>query len=86
MLLLVSARLDRNIDHTITMLELAALIIVLQCVIGPLLMYQSDYIHHKYMMYVHPNTYFQYVIPAVAAFIAALFYPIKGMHNLSLHL
>jgi hypothetical protein len=86
MLLLVSARLYRNIDHTITMLELAALIIVLQCVIGPLLMYQSDYIHHKYMMYVHPNTYFQYVIPAVAAFIAALFYPIKGMRSLSLYI
>ena len=86
MLLLVSVRLYRKIDRTITMLELAALIIVLQCVIGPLLMYQSDYIHHKYMMYVHSNTYFQYVIPAVAAFIAALFYPIKGIQNLSLHI
>ena len=86
MLLFVSVRLYRKIDRTITMLELAALIIVLQCVIGPLLMYQSDYIHHRYMMYVHSNTYFQYVIPAVAAFIAALFYPIKGIQNLSLHI
>jgi len=86
MLLLVSTRLYRKIDRTITILELAAFIIVLQCVIGPLLMYQSDYIHHKYMMYVRPNTYFQYVIPAVAAFIATLFYPIKGMHNISLHI
>lgn len=84
MLIVVSVRLYRKIDHTITILELAALIIVLQCVIGPLLMYQSDYIHHKYLMYVHSNAYFQYVIPAVAAFIAALFYPIKSMRNLSL--
>ena len=86
MLLIVSIRLYRKIDHAITMLELAALIMVMQCVIGPLLMYQSDYIHPRYMMYVHSKTYFQYVIPGVAAFIVALFYPIKGMRNLSLHI
>ena len=84
MLLIVSRRLYRKIDHAITMLELAALIMVMQCVIGPLLMYQSDFDHHRYMMYVHSSTYFQYVIPAVAAFIMALFYPIKGMRDFRL--
>ena len=37
-------------------------------------------------MYVHSNTYFQFVIPAVATFVMALFYPIKGMRNFSLHI
>ena len=86
MLLIVAIRLYRKIDHTITMLELAALIMVMQCVIGPLLMYQSDYVHHKYMMYVYPSVYFQYTIPAAAAFIAALFYPVKRMRNLNLRM
>ena len=84
MLLIVSIRLYRKIDHAITMLELAALIMVMQCIIGPLLMYHSDFNHYRYMMYVNSNTYFQFVIPAVATFIMALFYPIKGLRHLSL--
>ena len=86
MLFVVVFRLYRKIDHTLTILELTALIMILQCIIGPLLMYQSNYIHHKYAMYVQPSTYFQYVIPATAVFIAALFYPIKGMRRLHLRI
>jgi hypothetical protein len=86
MLIHVALRLYIHIDRSIIVLELAALIAILQCIIGPLLMYQSDYGHHRYLMYVDEGTYFSFAIPAIAAFVAALLLPIKGNRNLSLHI
>ena len=86
MLACIAQRIYFRIDRALIILEIAALIAILQCVVGPLLMYESAFVHHKYMMYVNPNTYFSFAIPAICLFVAALCLPVFGNTNIGIQI
>ena len=86
MLVCITQRIYVRIDHFLIILELAGLIAVLQCVLGPLLMYGSSFVHHRYMMYVDAETYFSFAIPGVSAFVAVLCLPVVGNANTGLQI
>ena len=62
--LLVAIEFLERIDCGLPLIQLTALIAVLQWLLGPLLVYQSDYPFGRYRMYVDEQTYFQFAIPA----------------------
>ena len=81
MLVCITQRIYVRIDYALVILETAGIIAILQCILGPLLMYSSSFVHHKYMMYVDAETYFSFAIPAVSAFVAVLCLPVVGNAN-----
>ena len=86
MLACIARRIYFRIDYALVILELAGLIAILQCIIGPLLMYHSSFVHHRYCMYVDAQTYFSFAIPGVAAFVAALCLPVARNANAGLQM
>jgi len=85
MLACIVRRIYFRIDHALIILEIAGLIAILQCIIGPLLMYCSS-VHYRYFMYVDAHTYFSFAIPGVAAFVAALCLPVARNANAGLQM
>jgi hypothetical protein len=83
MLALVVSNLYVGLGRRIIVLELTALIAVLQCISGPLLAYSPSYNHYKYGMYVDPITYFTFALPATSLFVAALLWPIRQAEQLT---
>ncbi len=86
MLACIVRRIYFRIDHALIILEIAGLIAILQCIIGPLLMYRSSFVHHRYFMYVDAHTYFSFAIPGIAAFVAVLCLPVAGNANAGLQI
>lgn len=81
MLACIVRRIYFRIDYALIILEIAGFIAILQCIIGPLMMYRSSFVHHRYFMYVDAHTYFSFAIPGIAAFVALLCLPVTGNAN-----
>jgi hypothetical protein len=62
--LLVVFEFLKRIDCGLPLIQMTALIAVLQWLLGPLLVYQSEHPFGRYRMYVDEQTYFQFAIPA----------------------
>ncbi|ELP34406.1 hypothetical protein [Rhodopirellula baltica] len=60
------------IDESPPVRELAGLISTLQYVFGPMLLYTFFNDHYRYRMYVPPDTYFAFAVPATCLFLVAL--------------
>ena len=86
MLVCITQRIYVRIDYALVILETAGIIAILQCILGPLLMYSSSFVHHRYMMYVDAETYFSFAIPGVSAFAAVLCLPVAGNRNTRLQI
>lgn len=61
-----------NLAETIPVKELIMLVAALQWLLGPLLDYQFFNNHYRYYMYVEPEVYFSYTIPAFVLFALGL--------------
>lgn len=62
----------RRMDQGIPLLQITALLAVLQWLVGPSITYFTDVAHGRYFMYVIESYYFQYALPATAAYCIAL--------------
>ncbi|MCP4174347.1 MAG: hypothetical protein GY758_26655 [Fuerstiella sp.] len=77
-LFLCIARFLHNLDKRPAVLEIAALIAVLQFIAAAVLMYRMGNDHSKYHMYVDEQTYFSYAIPATCCLLFGLFVQLPG--------
>ena len=70
--LLVTIEFLERIDCGLPLIQMTALIAVLQWLLGPLLVYQSEYPFGRYRMYVDEQTYFQFAIPATLFYVVSM--------------
>lgn len=63
---------QKRLDQGVPLLQLTALIAVLQWLLGPTLAYSNDYQYGKYQMYVDEATYFSYALPATSLYVAVM--------------
>lgn len=61
-----------RIDCGLPLIQMTALIAVLQWLLGPVLVYESEYPFDRYRMYVDEQTYFQFAIPATLFYAVAM--------------
>ena len=71
------ARFFNNVDKRPAILEIAALIAVLQFLVAAVFMYRMGNDHPKYYMYVEEGTYFSFTIPATCCLLFGLFVPLS---------
>lgn len=69
LLLYTTARFSHEMDHRPAIMEMAALIAVIQLILAPVLMYFDFNTHYRYRMYVPEEVYFALAIPAVSLFV-----------------
>ncbi|QDV69511.1 hypothetical protein Poly24_32270 [Rosistilla carotiformis] len=62
----------RRMDQGIPLLQITALLAVLQWLVGPSITYFTNVAHGRYFMYVVESYYFQFALPATAAYCIAL--------------
>lgn len=72
MLAVVTFEFQRRLDQGMPLMQIMALLAVLQWLVGPMLSYGSGQIVGRYYMYVPESTYFPFAIPATAMFVAAI--------------
>ncbi len=70
--LFVAIEFLERIDCGLPLIQMTALIAVLQWLLGPLLVYQSEYPFGRYRMYVDEQCYFQFAIPATLFYAVAM--------------
>ena len=70
--LIVVYEFQKRLDQGVPMLQLTALIAVLQWLVGPILNYSSDYEYGRYQMYVEEGLYFQYAMPATCLYVVVM--------------
>ncbi len=63
---------QKRLDQGVPLLQLTALIAVLQWLMGPLLAYNSTYEFGRYDMYVSEDIYFQYTLPATCFYVVVM--------------
>ena len=63
---------QKRLDQGVPLLQLTALIAVLQWLLGPVLAYNSDYEYGKYQMYVDESQYFEYALPATTLYVVVM--------------
>ncbi|MFM7165638.1 MAG: hypothetical protein ACKO3T_10360, partial [Planctomycetaceae bacterium] len=63
---------QKRLDQGVPLLQLTALIAVLQWLVGPILNYSSDYEYGRYQMYVAEDVYFQYAMPATCLYVVVM--------------
>jgi hypothetical protein len=63
---------ERRIDHGLPLMQMAALMGVMQWTLGPLLAFQTSLLDGRYSMYVDDATYFSYALPGTAAYVFGL--------------
>ena len=68
----VAYEFQKRLDQGVPLLQLTALIAVLQWLVGPALAYNSDYEYGKYQMYVPEWIYFGYALPATCAYVVVM--------------
>ncbi|MGZ0173614.1 MAG: hypothetical protein ACKVHE_29195 [Planctomycetales bacterium] len=71
-------RFVQMVDRRPAILELAAIVAVLQFLVASVAMYSLGNWHQKYHMYVDEVTYFSYAIPATCCFLIGLFAALPG--------
>lgn len=62
----------RKMDRGVPFVHLAAIVAILQWLIGPLFGYESTLVFERYQMYVSPDTYFSYALPATCCYLVGL--------------
>jgi hypothetical protein len=62
----------KRMDQGLPLMQVAAVLAVLQWVVGPWLTYNVDFFFSTYIMRVESFTYFAYAIPGTAAFVVGL--------------
>lgn len=63
---------QKRLDQGVPLLQLTSLLAVLQWIVGPILNYSIDYSYGRYSMYVDEQTYFQFALPATAAYVTLM--------------
>ncbi len=63
---------QKRLDQGVPLLQLTALIAVLQWLLGPVLAYNNDYQYGKYQMYVDEARYFEYALPATTLYVVVM--------------
>jgi len=63
---------QKRLDQGVPLLQLTALIAVLQWLLGPVLAYNNDYQYGKYQMYVDETRYFEYALPATSLYVVVM--------------
>lgn len=71
-LTVVMYEFQKRLDQGVPLLQLAALIAVLQWLVGPLLNYASDLEFGRYIMYVTAEEYFGFALPATALYVSVM--------------
>lgn len=70
--LVVMYEFQKRLDQGVPLLQLTALIAVLQWLLGPVLAYNSSNLFDRYDMYVTEDVYFRYALPATAFYVAVM--------------
>jgi hypothetical protein len=70
--MLVIIEFLERLDCGLPLIQITVLIAVLQWLLGPLLVYQSEYSLGRYRMYVEEHIYFQFAIPATLCYAVAM--------------
>lgn len=70
--LIATYEFQKRLDQGVPLLQLTALIAVLQWLVGPLLNYSSEYEFGRYQMYVSEVVYFQYALPATCLYVVVM--------------
>lgn len=70
--LVVMYEFQKRLDQGVPLLQLTALIAVLQWLLGPVLAYNTEFAFARYDMYVTEDVYFQYALPATAFYVAVM--------------
>lgn len=63
---------QKRLDQGLPLMQVAALLGVLQWTLGPLLSYNTGWIEGRYAMYVDEAAYFSYALPGTAAYVIGL--------------
>jgi len=63
---------QKRIDQGLPLMQIAALLGVLQWTVGPMLAYGTSLIEGRYSMYVDETSYFSYALPGTAAYVFGL--------------
>jgi hypothetical protein len=63
---------QKRLDQGVPLLQLTAMIAVLQWLLGPALAYNSEYEYGKYRMYVDESRYFEYALPATTLYVVVM--------------
>lgn len=63
---------QKRLDQGLPLMQVAALLGVLQWTLGPLLSYSTGWIEGRYSMYVDEASYFSYALPGTAAYVIGL--------------
>lgn len=63
---------QKRIDQGLPLMQMAAVMGVLQWTLGPLLAFRSSLLEGRYAMYVDEATYFSYALPGAAAYVFGL--------------
>jgi hypothetical protein len=71
-LLVILYEFQKRLDQGVPLLQLTSLLAVLQWIVGPILNYSINYSYGRYSMYVDEQTYFQFALPATAAYVALM--------------
>ncbi len=70
--LVVIYEFQKRLDQGVPLLQLTALIAVLQWLLGPLMSYNSEYEFGKYDMYVPDTVYFGFALPATCLYVVIM--------------
>ena len=74
LLLITVAELHKRIDRGLPVMQIAAVVAVLQWTVGPVLEYSTPLVMaDRHRMYVEESVYFAYALPGTAAFVLGLF-------------
>jgi hypothetical protein len=72
LLAVVFYEFQKRLDQGLPLMQVAALLGVLQWTVGPLLSYSTGWIEGRYAMYVAEPVYFSYALPGTAAYVIGL--------------
>lgn len=72
---------QKRIDQGLPLMQMAALIGLLQWTLGPLLAFRSTFLEGRYAMYVDETTYFSYALPGAAAYVFGLLAVGSSVHQ-----
>jgi hypothetical protein len=70
--LVVAYEFQKRLDQGVPLLQLTSLIAVLQWLVGPLLNFSSEFQYGRYQMYVSEAVYFEFALPATAAYVVVM--------------
>ena len=72
LLVVVFYEFQKRLDQGLPLMQVAALLAVLQWVVGPLLSFHTGLVEGRYAMYINEASYFSYALPGTAIYVIGL--------------